>query len=191
MKKTLVRIILLSSILALSACGNKSNDTQPAGAETNADLGKESDTEAGKPESDISFDSTQEGSKEDINQDGQDKEEGYMQIQIGDKKYNIVLEENETADAFREMLPLTLDMQELNKNEKYFYLEQSLPSAAESVGKIEAGDIMLYGDNCIVLFYKSFSTSYTYTRIGHVVDPSGIEKAVGKGDVSVLFRIAE
>ena len=27
---------------------------------------------------------------------------------------------------------------------------------------------MLYNDNCIVLFYKSFDTEYSYTKLGHI-----------------------
>ena len=49
------------------------------------------------------------------------------------------------------------------------------------------GDLMLYGNNCIVLFYKSFSTQYSYTRIGHINDISGLESAVGSGSVQVRF----
>ena len=55
------------------------------------------------------------------------------------------------------------------------------------VGKIRAGDIMLYGDSCVVIFYKNFSTSYSYTRIGTIKDTSALESAVGKGGVTVNF----
>ncbi|MGI6118663.1 MAG: cyclophilin-like fold protein [Bilifractor sp.] len=109
-----------------------------------------------------------------------------IQIQINDQTYSAELEDNETAAAFREKLPLTLQMQELNGNEKYAY-DVSLPSDAESVGNIQAGDLMLYGDDCLVLFYDSFSTSYSYTRIGHITDPDGLADAVGNGSVQITF----
>ena len=86
------------------------------------------------------------------------------------------------------MLPLTLDMSELNGNEKYVYLDERFTAESESVGHISNGDIMLYGSNCVVVFYKSFSTPYSYTRIGYIDDPDGLKDAVGKGGVTVRFE---
>ena len=110
-----------------------------------------------------------------------------MKIEINGRSFAIVLENNATAKTFVERLPLTLDMNELNGNEKYHYLAEPLPSASESVKQIRAGDIMLYGDNCIVLFYMSFTTSYRYSRIGHIDDAAALASAVGKSDVTVIF----
>ena len=76
----------------------------------------------------------------------------------------------------------------MNGNEKYRYLSFSLHTASYSPGKIEIGDIMLYGDSCIVVFYESFSTSYSYTRIGRIDDASGLRTAVGTGDVQMAFE---
>ena len=59
-------------------------------------------------------------------------------------------------------------MSELNGNEKYIYLDNTLPTNSSNPKKINAGDIMLYGDNCLVIFYKSFTTTYSYTKIGHI-----------------------
>ena len=86
------------------------------------------------------------------------------------------------------MLPLSLDMKELNGNEKYFYLSDSLPTNTENVGTINAGDIMLYGSDCIVLFYETFNTSYSYTKVGHIDDVTGLTEAVGRGNVTVTFE---
>jgi flavodoxin len=109
-----------------------------------------------------------------------------IQIQINNQTFTAELENNKTAAAFRKKLPLTLQMQELNGNEKYAY-GISLPSAAESVRNIHAGDLMLFGDDCLVLFYDSFSTSYSYTRIGHITAPEGLADAAGRGKADVTF----
>ena len=113
--------------------------------------------------------------------------EGNIALSIGGHVFTARLEDNVTARAFAGLLPMTLDMSELNGNEKYHYLDGSLPSAPGRVGRINAGDLMLYGDDCVVLFYKSFSTQYSYTRIGHINDISGLESVVGSGSVQVRF----
>ena len=79
-------------------------------------------------------------------------------------------------------------MNELNGNEKYHYLSSSLPSAAYQPCTIHAGDLMLYGNNCVVLFYETFNSSYSYTRIGAIDNPSGLAEALGVGNVSVRFE---
>ncbi len=116
-----------------------------------------------------------------------EEEDPMITVKIGDQSYPLTLEENDTAEAFRAMLPLSLDMQELNGNEKYIYLNQTLPSSAQSVRQIQAGDLMLFGSSCLVLFYESFSTSYSYTPIGRLDAPDGLAQALGHGNVTVSF----
>ena len=101
------------------------------------------------------------------------------------------LADNETAQALAERLPLTVDMRELNGNEKYFYLDGSLPTAVTQPGQIRAGDLMLYGDDCLVLFYESFASGYSYTPLGRLDDPTGLAEAVGSGSVTVTFAWAD
>lgn len=108
-------------------------------------------------------------------------------LTIGGQMFQAVLEDSETGRAFGALLPLTLEMRELNGNEKYHYLGETLPVQAERVGRIEAGDLMLYGTECVVLFYESFSTSYSYTRIGRVENAAQLASAVGSGSVTVAF----
>ena len=91
-----------------------------------------------------------------------------VKIYIDDKEYLINLEDNQTAKEFVQLLPQEYTMNELNENEKYIYLNEKLSSKPINPNQIESGDVMLYGDNCLVIFYKSFKTSYSYTKIGHI-----------------------
>lgn len=120
----------------------------------------------------------------------QETEEGEtnMIMTINETDFEVTLEQNETVEALLDLLPLTFTMKDLNSNEKYYYLDQDLPSNSQAVSKIEAGDIMLFGDNCIVIFYKSFSTSYTYTRIGKFNDVDGLKRIVGSDQIDVTIQ---
>ena len=109
-------------------------------------------------------------------------------ITVNGKEFNAVFYNNETANAFINMMPLTLNMNELNGNEKYYNLSTTLPVNSERVGSIKKGDIMLYGSNCIVIFYESFNTSYSYTKIGYIENTENLSSALGSGSVSVSFK---
>jgi len=112
-----------------------------------------------------------------------------MRIKIGSSTFIATLDENPTATAFKAMLPLTVDMQELNGNEKLYRLPDKLPTKTSNPGTIKNGDLMIYGANTLVLFYKSFTTSYSYTRLGRINDPAGLAAAVGSGSVVVTFEL--
>jgi hypothetical protein len=112
-----------------------------------------------------------------------------LTIRIGDKAFVATLLENPTAAAFKALLPLSLRMSELNGNEKLFRLSASLPTQASRLSSINNGDLMLYGSNTLVLFYKSFPTTYSYTPIGRINDPAGLELALGEGSVTVTFAV--
>ena len=116
--------------------------------------------------------------------------ENAMQINVtvGTKTFTATLADSETGRAFAQLLPMTVTMTELNGNEKYHYLDSSLPTDSYQPGTIHAGDLMLYGNNCVVLFYETFSSSYSYTRIGSIDDPAGLAAALGSGNVSVRFE---
>ena len=111
-----------------------------------------------------------------------------MTLTANGTEFTAELEDNETAAAFKAMLPITLDMNELNGNEKYFYLDSALPSSSYRPGTINAGDIMLYGNNCIVVFYETFPSSYSYTKIGHITDTTKLKDALGTENIEINFR---
>ncbi len=112
-----------------------------------------------------------------------------MKIVIGTKTYNATLFVNKTTEALKAILPLNLDMTDLNSNEKKYDLAVNLPTDIEEIGTIHEGDILLWGNNTIVLFYKNFSTPYRYTKIGKIDDANGLAAVVGSGDIKVSFEI--
>jgi len=78
-------------------------------------------------------------------------------------------------------------MPDLNGNEKHVSLPRALPVDAFKPGTIHAGDVMLYGSDTLVVFYKTFPSGYSYTRIGHVADGAGLASALGAGSQRITF----
>jgi hypothetical protein len=112
-----------------------------------------------------------------------------VSIQAGNRNFTVILYDNAAAQALIAQMPLTLNMSELNGNEKYYYLPDKLPADSRRAGNIRAGDLMLYGSDCLVLFYQSFSSSYSYTRLGYMEDTSGLADALGGGGIQVTFSV--
>ena len=79
-------------------------------------------------------------------------------IEINGISFSATLTENEAARVFASMLPLTIQMSELNGNEKYYYLDN-----------------------------ETFSSGYNYTRLGRIDNPEGLADVVGTGAVTVRF----
>lgn len=109
------------------------------------------------------------------------KDKSTMNIIINNTSYKLNIEENETTNALTNLLPLDLKLTELNGNEKYVYLDEKLPTNTYKPKKISKGDVMLYNNDCLVIFYKSFETSYSYTKIGHIDDLPDL----GTGSINV------
>jgi hypothetical protein len=79
-----------------------------------------------------------------------------MRVKIGSKTYTATLDDTATTAKLREMLPLTIEMAELNGNEKFYKLPTALPTDAANPGTIRTGDLMLWGADTLVLFYETF-----------------------------------
>lgn len=127
--------------------------------------------------------------KEDNNDDNNNEPmSNTVNIKVGSSTFTATLSGNAAAEAFKALLPLTVDMTEMNRNEKYYNLPENLPTSTSRPGTIQNGDLMLWGSNTLVLFYQTFSSSYSYTCIGQIDNPSGLNTALGSGNVTVTFE---
>lgn len=110
-----------------------------------------------------------------------------MWMTVGERRFAATLADTEAARVFAAGLPMTLDMTDLNGNEKKFDLATELPSNPSRPGTIRNGDLMLWGTRTVVVFYLSFDSPYAYTRLGRVDDPNGLAQALGRNSVRVEF----
>lgn len=112
-----------------------------------------------------------------------------LRLTAGSVSFTITLEDNAAVKAFKMLLPMTVNMSEMNGNEKYYYLPGNLPTVTSNPGTIHAGDLLLYGSSCVVLFYKTFSTSYSYTHLGRMDNSSRLVSALGADNVNITFEL--
>lgn len=113
----------------------------------------------------------------------------HMKITVGKREFTASLQDNPTAAAFKKLLPLSLNMHDVNRNEKAFDFSSDLPTADADPHTIRTGDLMIWSSRTLVVFYKSFPTSYRYTRLGRIDDPAGLAEALGAGNVMVTFEL--
>ncbi len=174
MKNSIKIIVLLISIFMLcnlSSCN--SIDTINSENDTAQQITKSKQTE---------------NSQKTITSKNENVEITDIQITLGEKSYTVKMYDNASAKELIDRLPITIEMQELNGNEKYYYFENDFPTNEEVVKNIKSGELMLYGSDCLVLFYKDFSTSYNYTRLGVIEDPSALAEDVGKENITVTLK---
>lgn len=181
MNKTLIKALSTSllSLLLLYGCA-------PAGELASGS--SSSSSAAANNEEAFSSSSNAESSSDDADGNNIEEATSIASVAINGTRFTIDLADNDTAVAFADMLPLKVDMSELNGNEKYAYLDTALPANATNPENIEEGDVMLYGNDCLVVFYKSHPTTYTYTRIGKIEDASKLAETVGSGSIEAEFE---
>lgn len=110
-------------------------------------------------------------------------------LSVGKRHFTLTLADTEAARAFANQLPMTLDMPDLNGNEKHTKLPGPLPVNAIRPGTIRSGDLMLYGSDTLVVFYLTFDSAYSYTRLGRMDDSVGLAQALGKGSARITFSL--
>lgn len=171
MKRVLSAVILV--MLILSGCAAQSQSERITEAFTESTEGKSS-TEMNETET-----------KNDMST------EQKIKITVGSKTFTATLENNASAKELVERMPFTVNMQELNGNEKYYQFPDSFPSEPHSFDTIKTGDLMLYQSDYLVVFYEDHTTTYDYTRLGVIDNADGLAEALGSGSAQVTFEVAE
>lgn len=114
-----------------------------------------------------------------------------MHVKVNGQDFTATLERNSAVDALVQRMeegPVTLQLSDYAGFEKVGSLGQSLPTSNQQT-TTQAGDIVLYQGNQIVLFYGS--NSWSYIRLGRIDDLTDWEEALGGGDVTVILSLEE
>ena len=132
-----------------------------------------------------------ENAQTDEMEDRTEMEQNQFYVTVGETSFLAVFAENPGAQALKELLgknPVTVQLDDYGGFEKVGPLGQKLPTS-NSQTTTQAGDIVLYQGDQIVLFYGS--NSWSYTRLGKIQDLTGWEDALGQGSVSVTFSLTD
>lgn len=181
-KKGISLFAAVALVLSLAACGS---DRQ---AEPNTTSGSETIQECNR-EPGATEHSEYAASEPEISDETENKAEEAMRLFIGNTEYSVAWEDNESVSALIDLVktePLIINMSMYGGFEQVGSLGTSLPRNDKQT-TTEAGDIVLYSGNQIVVFYGS--NSWTYTRLGRITDKTAAEMAdlLGKGNVTITI----
>ena len=112
-----------------------------------------------------------------------DEMKGGIQLSIDGTQIPVTWEENASVDELKTLLPLTVKMSMYGGFEQVGPVGRSIVSNDEQI-TTEAGDIVLYAGDRIVIFYGS--NSWAYTKLGHIDQAQEeMEKLLGQEDVEI------
>ena len=164
--------------LGLAACGdNGMTQIHSEASVITTDAGKEAGNAAGPGVQAESTAATEERGKM------------KMSVQVGEAEFTATLEDNEAAATLVQMMesaPVVVSMSDYSGFEKVGFLGTGLPASNRQM-TTQAGDIVLYNGDQIVIFYGS--NSWSYTKLGRIDDLTGWSEALGSGDVTVTFSV--
>ena len=174
MKRLFIFLTALLTAFCVAACGTAQND----------DVG-------GSVATSFAHDGESMSAQIEKNSETEQNTEMKMNVTVGGRTFTATLEENDAVREFVEMMresPVSVEMNDYSGFEKVGGLGRSL-TANDSQTTTVAGDVVLYCGDQIVMFYGS--NSWSYTRLGHIDDLTGWEDALGSGNVTAVFTLAE
>ena len=184
MKKVSLAVTAICLIWVLSGCGNSVPEEEPPQSFSNmesAEVPKETEPEG-------QADETQ---SEQTEENRLEAEEMSILMKIGKETVTVTWEGNESVAALKELLreqSMSIQMSMYGGFEQVGSLGTSLPRDDEQT-TTQAGDIVLYSGNQMVVFYGS--NSWAYTRLGKITDKSAgeLKEMLGGGDVTITLEL--
>lgn len=181
MKKVRLVITIMCLMGLLAGCGNSISQEEPQQIHPVLD----SEEVSPKQEESAQIQRQQEGN------DRLETEEMSILMKIDEEIVTVAWEDNEAVEALMELLqkqPLTIQMSMYGGFEQVGSLGTSLPRE-DTPTTTQAGDIVLYSGNQMVVFYGS--NSWDYTRLGKITDKSAEElmDLLGDKDVSITLQL--
>ena len=175
------------SALAFTACAGQSGDFAGTQSEVQSTFAEDKATEVtaatSQQETTTMTAATEAETRE--------SEAGEMKLRINGTEVDVEWEDNESVRALKELVKsgeLTVPMAGYGGFEQVGELGEALPREDTQI-TTQAGDIVLYSGDKIVVFYGS--NTWSYTKLGHISDMTGpeLEKLLGGGDVEIkIYR---
>jgi rhodanese-related sulfurtransferase len=113
----------------------------------------------------------------------------YLNVVVGDRIFTVDLEDNPSAQAFKENLskaPVTLKMHDYGSFEKVGDLPWELPRNDEKI-TTKPGDLILYQGNKLTVYYAE--NTWEFTKLGSLLaeEDEIVEAFGGKDDITAEF----
>ena len=164
--------ICMFVLLALSACGSETT--------------LKSEDNTGSQEIVVSEASEPQSTKAEEN-----KVNPELTMKINGEIVSVEWENNESVSALKELAsesPITIQTSLYGGFEQVGSIGHSLPRNDERI-TAQAGDIVLYSGNQLVVFYGS--NTWAYTRLGHITDktPSELTALLGNDNATITISV--
>ena len=122
--------------------------------------------------------------REEVNQNEADNvgELADISIKMGTKSYKAKSTSTKTTQSFLESLPVTIQMNDVDGNQKYGCMYYKIANESAKTNKVKKGDVLLSGESCVISAYEDFKTINKYVVLGHIDNfddvPSGSVKVI-------------
>lgn len=187
-----ITVLLIVTAMMLTAFGCSNQDAEEETTDTSENVQTEEPDTLNQDENltDNENENAIEAVTETLNE-SEKEQENKMVLKINNEEVLVEWEDNESVEALQKICSeeaLTIQLSMYGGNEQVGSIGQSLPRNDINI-TTDAGDIVLYSGNQIVLFYGS--NSWAYTRLGHIMDKSASDmtKLLGNGDVTITIQM--